>query len=520
MKKEKSLLLSWIGFADLQAFRGQGLEELGPVQNLLAHRSFTHVHLLSDHEIKESRAFVRTLGTNVRLHSVTVDDPTSYLELFAIVDAQLKSLTTQAKYKGYELYIHLSSGTRLMTAIWFLLGKSRYPARFLQTYKKVDQKEKGVPPWREETVPYDLAIDFVHEVLEKPDRHLEHLASKSPSEIEGFKSIVGDSAKLRVAVGRAQRAALRSVPVLLRGESGTGKEVFARAMYACSPRRSKPFVALNCAAIPKDLLEAELFGYVKGAFSGADRDNKGAFEQAHGGTLFLDEVGECDTAMQAKILRVLQPPPGASPSTRVFRRVGGKKDIKVDVRILSATNRDLVKEVRANRFREDLYYRLAVITVKLPALRERKGDIPALAKAFLAEINRDFSKEDMAYTPRRLSKRAELLIKRYEWPGNVRQLYNALLQAAVMSADNVIQEADLRDSLEDVSGEIEGVLDRPLGEGFNIDDLLSEVRKHYLLRAMEEAKGVKTKATKLLGMNHWQTLDQQLKKLEINFSKR
>ncbi len=186
-------------------------------------------------------------------------------------------------------------------------------------------------------------------------------------------------------MGRAKRAALRGVSILLLGESGTGKEMFAHAIHKASPRRDHPFVAINCAALSKTLLESELFGHVKGAFTGADRDRKGAFESADGGTLFLDEVGECDLETQAKLLRVLQSPSGTGTGSRTIRRVGDHREIPVDVRVIAATNRDLYKAISAGTFREDLFYRLSVFSITLPPLRERRSDIPHITDSAAAD---------------------------------------------------------------------------------------------------------------------------------------
>ena len=258
-----------------------------------------------------------------------------------------------------------------MTAIWVLLGKSRYPATFYQTH---DGRA-----WKTE-IPFDLAFDFVPELLHSPDLSLQHLAARSPQEIAGFNQIIGNSKAIRLAVGRAQKAAIRDVPVLILGETGTGKELFARAIHDASHRQGGPFLAINCAAIPQELLESELFGHKKGAFTGASADHAGAFEQADGGTIFLDEIGECAPGMQSKLLRVLQPPPGTGPCHRVFRRVGETRDRTSDVRVIAATNRDLLQEVEAHRFREDLYYRLAVITLKIPAVARTEVRYPAAGR--------------------------------------------------------------------------------------------------------------------------------------------
>jgi transcriptional regulator with PAS, ATPase and Fis domain len=232
---------------------------------------------------------------------------------------------------------------------------------------------------------------------------------------------VGDSAGVREAVGRAKRAALRNVSILLLGETGTGKELFARAIHRASSRAGQAATGYQlCAALSKTLLESELFGHKRGAFTGADRDRPGAFESAHGGTLFLDEVGECDLETQAKLLRVLQPLPGGGPCHRVIRRLGDDRDRDVDVRIVAATNRDLYAAVRSGGFREDLYYRLATISVALPPLRERKSDIVKIAERLLEQLNRQFAAEQPGYEHRFLSASARAFLKRHDWPGNVR----------------------------------------------------------------------------------------------------
>lgn len=206
-----------------------------------------------------------------------------------------------------------------------------------------------------------------------------------------------------MAVGRAQKAAVRDVPVLIVGETGTGKELFARAIHQSSHRRDGPFVAINCAAIPRDLLESELFGHKKGAFTGASEDRIGAVEHADRGTLFLDEIGECDPGMQSKLLRVLQPPDGQGPCHRVFRRVGETQDRTCDVRLITATNRDLLASIEAHSFREDLYYRLAVITLSLPSLRDRKTDISLLVEALLDRVNADFRRQEPGFKDKSVS---------------------------------------------------------------------------------------------------------------------
>ncbi|MBL8840353.1 MAG: sigma-54-dependent Fis family transcriptional regulator [Planctomycetes bacterium] len=265
-------------------------------------------------------------------------------------------------------------------------------------------------------------------------------------------------------------------PVLILGESGVGKEVVARAIHRLGRRREKPFIAENCAAIAENLLEAELFGYTKGAFTGADRDKLGLFEEANGGTLFLDEIGDMDLSMQRKLLRVLQ--------EGEFRKVGGREAIKVDVRILSATNADLAKKLEEGTFREDLYFRLKVMCVRVPPLRERRGDIPALIDHFLAEASKETGRP-----PPRITDEAKSVLVNYAWPGNVRELRNETLKLAVVSQETI----DAR-SL------------RGLGEGTRQNHLalagrtLEELEKEAIRQALEVARGKRVEAARLLGL--------------------
>jgi DNA-binding NtrC family response regulator len=519
------ILVSWIGHADLLAMAddlgedgkkllaeakigGKNVEKPGPLKTAVSRERFDEVHLLSDFAKVVNRPFANWLGSKPVVHAVELPDPSDYSEVFRQVDRVLGEITGNRKDRHPELCILLSPGTPAMAAVWILLGKSRYPATFYQTFRG---------QLRTTTVPYDLVDDFVPEILRNPDLNLQHLAAKNPSEVAGFGDIVGRSQAIRLAVGRAQRAALRDVPVLLLGESGTGKEMFAWAIHAAGHRKGRRFEAINCAAIPRELLESELFGHVKGAFTGADKDRAGAFQRADGGTLFLDEVGECDPLTQAKLLRVLQPPPGTGPCHREFYPVGGNKPVVSDVRIVAATNRDLVREVKENRFREDLYYRLAVITLRLPPLRERPTDIPLLAEALLGQVNRDF-KDQPGHQDKRISATAMGFVKRHSWPGNVRQLYNALVQAAVMADGEVLNRQDLAAAAGGVRDDPSlNVLERPLGDGFNLGEHLKAIQRHYLRRAMQEAGGVKTRAAELLGMASYQALDAQLERLGVEW---
>ncbi|MBN9519732.1 sigma 54-interacting transcriptional regulator [bacterium] len=521
----RRVLVSWIGYADFRALAAtlpagdqaevlRGLNpptplagQAGPLKTLLDRERFDAVHLFTSHTGPRNRLYARWVGGNPTLHHLKVPNPTDYEDVFRLVDAELAKVVALPRAADVELCVHLSPGTPTMTAVWVLLGKSRYqPATFYQTH---DGRA-----WVT-TVPFDLVVDYVPQVLRDADARLQQLAAEGPQDVRGFEDVAGDSRGIRVAVGRARRAAGRDVSVLVLGESGTGKELFARAVHDASPRRGGPFVAVNCAAFPTELLESELFGHRKGAFTGADRDRAGAFAAADGGTLFLDEVGECDPGMQAKLLRVLEPP-ADGPCRRVFRRVGDARAQTADVRVVAATNRDLLAAVARNQFREDLYYRLAVITLKLPPLRDRREDVPAVAQRLLDRINRDFARQEPGFRPKRLSAAAVAFVRGQPWPGNVRQLYNTLVQAAVMTDGEVIDRRDVADAVAEVPGA--GVVDQlglPLGGGFSLERHLEGIQRHYLRRALDEAGGVQRRAAELLGYRNYQTLAAQLDRLGL-----
>jgi DNA-binding NtrC family response regulator len=523
----RNLLVSWIGHADLLAMAAEigdagkalleeakvpfrPVERPGPLKTAVDVGTWDGIHLLSNYGPALNKAYGKWLGGKPTIHPVELNDPTDYDGIFRCTNQVLGEISKSSEKTPPAISILLSPGTPAMAVVWVLLGKSRYPASFYQT-------SRG--KLTEARIPADLFEEVVPELLRDRDLAWQHLATRNPADVAGFENIVGQSQAIRLAVGRAQRAALRDVPVLLLGESGTGKEMFAQAIHAASRRRGKPFEAINCAAIPRELLEAELFGHEKGAFTGADKSRPGAFERADGGTLFLDEIGECDPLLQTKLLRVLQPPPGKGPCHREFRPVGGHQPRTADVRLVAATNRDLQAEIQAQRFREDLYYRLAVITLELPPLRNRPADIPLLAHRFLDQINHEFERDEPGFEYKKLSAAAIEFVKRFEWPGNVRQLYNALVQAAVLAEGHVLERSDFVAALGEIPDKrLTGasLVDRPLGDGFDIEEHLNGIQREYLRRAMKESRGVKTQAARLLGMKNYQTLDAQLKRLDVS----
>jgi DNA-binding NtrC family response regulator len=312
------------------------------------------------------------------------------------------------------------------------------------------------------------------------DQRLREENRRLRAEVErrySFDSIIGRSKAMQAVFEQIRAVADTDAPVLLLGDSGSGKELVSRAIHWHSGRREGPFVAVNCAAIPETLLESELFGHEKGAFTGADRKRRGLFVEAQGGTLLLDEIAEMPQSLQVKLLRALQ--------DRVVRPVGGNEEIKVDLRLISATNRDLPTFVRQGKFREDLYYRLAVIPIRIPSLRERPEDIPLLAEHFLRRAAAGMGKEIDGFDEEALK-----WLHEHNWPGNVRELENVVERAATLAKGRLITRDDLR--IEFTPG--------PSGE-LGVRASLAEVETQYIRRVLEEVRGDKRAAARILGIS-------------------
>ncbi len=349
----------------------------------------------------------------------------------------------------------------------------------------VDAMKKGAFDYLTKPLEKDAIVLVVKKAAEKMQLVKENIrlnnALFGKFKIEG---IVGTSRKMNDAMEIVRKVTPTAVTVLIFGESGTGKELIAKAIHYNSPRQSGPFIAINCAAIPDNLIESELFGYEAGAFTGALQRKSGLFESANKGTVFLDEIGDLPLLTQTKILRVLQ--------DKEIRRLGGKDNIKVDTRIIAATNRDLEKEVISGRFREDLYYRLKVVTITLPPLRERKEDIPALANFFIEKYNLEFGKKI-----KDISEGAMNALTEYAWPGNIRHLESVIERAVLLSDNNTISLNDIRSELR--SSGVKGILDVDIpDEGINFD----EVEKELIKKALLKANNVTAKAARLLGMSY------------------
>ncbi|MBC8199678.1 MAG: sigma-54-dependent Fis family transcriptional regulator [Desulfobacterales bacterium] len=316
-----------------------------------------------------------------------------------------------------------------------------------------------------------------------------------------FGDMIGKSKGMLKVYSLVKKVADTTANVLITGESGTGKELVARAIHENSPRKDKSFVVINCGGIPENLLESELFGYMKGAFSGAHADKPGLFEVAHMGTIFLDEIGELPPFLQVKLLRVVQ--------EKTFRRIGGTEDVKVDVRIISATNQDLAQKVKNGGFREDLYYRLNVIPVEIPPLRERNEDIPLLTNYFIEKYSKEFGKEIKKISPYAL-----MLLMKYRFPGNVRELENIIERSVALETTNIILPENLVISGTGGSDE-DTVLNAVISEeGISLNEELARIEGLLIKKALQKTNGSKTKAARLLNIS-FDSLRYRLEKLDI-----
>lgn len=369
--------------------------------------------------------------------------------------------------------------------------------------KAVEAMKKGafdyiMKPFKNEEILVTIAraLELRHLLLE--NRRLHHDLAKRYR----FENIVGNSRAMQEIFALVEKVAQTRATVLITGESGTGKELIARAIHYRSPRSQQPFITVNCGALTETLLESELFGHEKGAFTHAVALRKGRFELADGGTLFLDEVSQMSPALQVKLLRVLQ--------EMEFERVGGTRTIRVDVRLVAASNQDLKAEVEAGNFREDLFYRLNVVHLEVPPLRQRLEDIPLLVAHFIQKYARENERGEIRIEPETLK-----ILSRYPWPGNVRELENVVERAVILCSQNVITPADLPPNLAATPPESEFDVDRLVPLHTPLPEALERIEELMIRRALEQADHVQVRAAELLGITK-SLLQYKLKKYHLN----
>ena len=496
-------MLSWIGGTDHAAARGDGDKSPGPIARMVDDERFsnlTRIHLLNNYPGESVAKFKRWLGkrtkAKITTQTIKLSSPTDFGEIYRVSSGAIEAVLEEYGSDSI-LTINASPGTYVMSAVWVILANTRFTADLFEA-----SPEAGV---QEINLPFELYADFIPDLLSKADARRKQSALGDAPEAPGFEQIVHRCSAMVSAVQRAKRIAPRNVSVLIEGESGTGKELFARAIHKGSVRAMKPFITVNCGAIPSDRVEIDLFGQERDSAGG--RLRKGYFENAHSGTIFLDEVGELEPHIQVKLLRAFQ--------EGEIVRVGGSRAISVNVRCVAATSRRLNEEVAAGRFRRDLFYRLAEDVVRLPPLRERDSDLVLIMDVLLDEIN-----NEMAFEPGfkrvRLTAGARNALRTYHWPGNVREMRNILVRSAVHSETNAIGKAEVEEALNiaPVRSE-EQILDRPIAEGFDLDEPLNDVARHYIARALDQADHNVGRAARLLGFNNYQTLSNRMMKLGL-----
>jgi DNA-binding NtrC family response regulator len=480
------VLLTFTGFHD-PFFKGlvDHEEQHGPILSLLSSRSFDHVFLFdtpaTQKLTEQTKDAISNLhrDCNVHIFKINLGDPTDYAAILNGLRPHISKIIEE--FTQAQFFVAVASGTPHMHACWLLLTASgEITARILHVRPpKFVTKDNPIVSEVDLSFPEFPAVRF---------RDCPIAMEENEVDVESARlklGIVGDHPAMQRSLEMGAMLAASQAPVLILGETGTGKELFARYIHRLSGRPLETFVAVNCAAIPQDLVESLLFGHKKGAFTGALTDQIGKFDSADKGTLFLDELGELPPPAQAKLLRVFQ--------DGLVEPIGQVKAHKVDVRIVGATNRDLRKLVRKGKFREDLFYRLNVGEIKLPPLRERRSDIPKLALHILDKVNGSLRR------PKRLSSEALSRLQSHSWEGNVRDLENVIERSVRLCRRDVLEKDDLLISEPITYADPLDALPDPY-EGFLMDEFLGSARKQLILRALESASGNQSQAARLLGI--------------------
>ncbi|PSV41048.1 sigma-54-dependent Fis family transcriptional regulator [Photobacterium sp. GB-210] len=490
-------LLSWLGRTDLDQMKLDKPASIatlalrGPMLDSVVILASTWDDEWFDYKdwLKRKLACAGRSKTSVEIKRVRLTSPIDYLSITKVMQKQLSDVSSDAT----QVYINLTSGTPAMTVVSVLLGKGNAKCQFVQTSPKGEINNVDIP------------VDFASEYAKSSSTAISQLVSKHPKNEGAFSSITAKSAVMQETVKKAQRLAYSDLPALLLGESGTGKEVLAKSIHQASLRQQKPFKAVNCGALPENLVDSILFGHRKGAFTGAERDHEGLFEQANGGTLFLDEVGELPLVVQVKLLRALQ--------QQEITRVGDTVTRTIDVRIIAATHRDLFRMVSDETFREDLFYRLAVGVITLPPLRQRAEDIPDIITTFMADINQQMEKHPL-FESKNISDAAINFTVSHHWPGNIRELWNTLNRATLWSENKELSRADIEKATLSLDN-------TPSAEDkFHIpgdlQQYIDNIKKDAIISAMDFASGNKSKAAKSLGLKNHQTLNNWLKTYDLD----
>jgi transcriptional regulator with PAS, ATPase and Fis domain len=486
-------LLTFTGYHDPYSYGLIGQEQQpGPILSLARLRPFDRIFLFSTPAVKaHTEETVKALkescpAANVKAVELPLQDPTDYALILRHIRAQTSLIVKGSPDDEY--FIAVASGTPQMHACWVLLVSSgEIPARILHIRPpKYVTKDAPMVSEVDLTAPEFPEVQGAICASVADESSPDYGPLVNLGEAMEALGIVGEDPKMVQALKMASVIAEHDAPVLIQGETGTGKELIARLIHRLSGREGEKFIALNCGAMPSNLIESILFGHVKGAFTGATSDQVGKFEQADGGTLFLDEVGELPLDVQPKFLRVLE--------DGIVEPVGSKRGKRTDVRVVAASNVDLQQAVERKAFREDLFYRLSFATIRVPPLRERRSDIPKIALHVLDGLNKSMRR------PRRLSPEAMTRLQAQAWKGNVRDLENVLGRSMLMAQDEVLKADDLL--IDEPKRKRDPLTSLPEPhEGFSLEDYLKSVRKQLMLRALEMAGGSQSKAARMLGLS-------------------
>ncbi|PAU66038.1 sigma-54-dependent Fis family transcriptional regulator [Pseudomonas sp. PIC25] len=445
---------------------------------------------------------------SIRQRALIVDDEPDIRELLEITLGRMKLDTRSARNvkearewlarEPFDLCLtdmRLPDGSGMDLVQYIQQRHPQVPVAMITAYGSLDTAVNALKAGAFDFLTKPVDLNRLRELVATALR----LRSPSSEEAPVDNRLLGESPPMRTLRKQVAKLARSQAPVYISGESGSGKELVARLIHEQGPRTEQPFVPVNCGAIPSELMESEFFGHKKGSFTGAIEDKQGLFQAANGGTLFLDEVADLPLPMQVKLLRAIQ--------EKAVRAVGGQQEVMVDVRILSATHKDLAAEVAAGRFRQDLYYRLNVIELRVPPLRERREDIPLLADVMLKRLA-----EGTGQPPAKLTAEALEKLKNYRFPGNVRELENMLERAYTLCEDDLIQAPDLR--LADASGAAESG-EASLAQIDNLEDYLEEIERKLIMQALEETRWNRTAAAQRLGLT-FRSMRYRLKKLGID----
>jgi len=493
-------LLTWLGNRDLENMQQDKNAAIATIA-LKAQPHFDKIVILANDKAETWSGFESFLSkrlavsgrpySDIQIVKVHIDSPIDYPTIAKETEKWISKLSEEAT----TLSINLTSGTPAMTTLSVLIGKGKANTQFLQSTPG------------NELLSVEIPLDFGSEYLRSASKNIANLASSQPKLDSAFLKISAKSQSMQDTIAKARRVAASEVPVLILGETGTGKEVMAQSIHSASLRAGQPLKIVNCGALAPNLVDSTLFGHKKGAFTGADKDYPGLFEQAHGGTLFLDEVGELTLDVQVKLLRALQ--------QGEITRLGDTKTITVDVRVIAATHQDLSKLVACGKFREDLFYRLAVGVIRIPPLRDRVEDMAVIVSQLVEQINQSAAKHP-DYRSKKISDQGIKFLSSQYWPGNIRELWSTLNRAFLWSDTPVIDETELsqamlaRPQMEDAVS-----ISLTFHDKVDIVQLTDNFQKKYVEAALKASGNVKKHATQMLGLKDHQTLTNWMKRLGI-----